>query len=831
MLLRAFLLGGFLILGAHCDIYSDLFNNHDPFSHAWTWANPHYHSKNSLGSKSTKDREPLSPDYKDPVTSSSDQKPVLQPKPNNPSTTTKSPVNPVIPGGVIDVDANGGFPTLTSSFGPEFDFSSSFGLNSKPFGIGDLFGGFARSQWWKGDNVCIEREESTDDDDDDDQEEEADDKKNETEQVGRQIPDLFSTSIRLSNCFETSNKYECVTKINNHGIVKTFTVRYKCCYGYKRTSGKGCEKQGDLKPIMDTLTDMKADEFKNLIKSTGLESKFTEGNFSLIVPTDDALNLYNEKLNDMNNVDLSRRRRAIKNALSNKDLVLSHTIEGFIDLQDIGNEEILRSENNNSSIRFNMYPTQSDERLVTANCARIKTPNVLSKSGIVHMAEGVVIPATEDIESVIRQHPRLTSFRKALEYTDISTHIKPDGHYTVFAPTDEAFNKLEEGQKQKILNGGGCVDSILKFHFTPHTVCSSAIIGNATTHNVEGDILNLERTADDELIFEGKAKISEADIMGTNGVIHLLDDIIIPPSGLYIGSVLRNHNFSKFQDIIEKAGMREEINSLNNATVFVPVDKAFETPEAKKLLEATQDSPDKLKEIVRYHIVQGQLQSGDMNNNLLLTTNDYGKELRVNLYSTLPLFTNVVNRATVNCARLIGFDDKACGSVIHEVNKVLVPPSQNILEIIETTEKYSTLRSILKDTEVEAILQQSNQSLTFLAPTDETFAAMDEKDRKVLLEDKEKANVVLRNHVLTEVLCCAGVGPQSWGFSSFVSTLGSSHVEIGRSGSQIRINKGVVTSCDTLATNGVIHTINKVLLPRRQPVSPTIGGGFFLFDI
>lgn len=43
--------------------------------------------------------------------------------------------------------------------------------------------------------------------------------------------------------------------------------------------------------------------------------------------------------------------------------------------------------------------------------------------------------------------------------------------------------------------------------------------------------MNLERTADDELIFEGKAKFSEADIMATNGVIHLLDDIIIPPSG------------------------------------------------------------------------------------------------------------------------------------------------------------------------------------------------------------------------------------------------------------------------------------------------------------
>lgn len=115
----------------------------------------------------------------------------------------------------------------------------------------------------------------------------------------------------------------------------------------------------------------------------------------------------------------------------------------------------------------------------------------------------------------------------------------------------------------------------------------------------------------------------------------------------------------------------------------------------------------------------------------------------------LPLFTNIVNRATINCARIIGFDEKACGSVIHEVGKLLVPPSKTILEIINNDDKYSTLRILLKDTEVEQILQENNRSITFLAPTDETFAALDDRDRKVLLENKERANVVLKNHVLT----------------------------------------------------------------------------------
>lgn len=90
-------------------------------------------------------------------------------------------------------------------------------------------------------------------------------------------------------------------RVNNHGVVKTFTVRYKCCYGYKRNTeaGGGCEKSGELKSIMDTLDDIKTVEFKKLIESTEMVSTFNDGNYSLFVPTDDALNDYNDKINEM----------------------------------------------------------------------------------------------------------------------------------------------------------------------------------------------------------------------------------------------------------------------------------------------------------------------------------------------------------------------------------------------------------------------------------------------------------------------------------------------------------------------------------------------------
>lgn len=94
----------------------------------------------------------------------------------------------------------------------------------------------------------------------------------------------------------------------------------------------------------------------------------------------------------------------------------------------------------------------------------------------------------------------------------------------------------------------------------------------------------------------------------------------------------------------------------------------------------------------------------------------------------------------------------------------------------------------------------------------------------------DRSFIVHETVLFSEVLCCAGVGPQSWGFSSYVSTLNNNQVEVGRTGSRIRINRAVVTSCDNLATNGIVHTVNRILMPGGPQIA-TIGGGFFLFDI
>lgn len=136
---------------------------------------------------------------------------------------------------------------------------------------------------------------------------------------------------------------------------------------------------------------------------------------------------------------------------------------------------------------------------------------------------------------------------------------------------------------------------------------------------------------------------------------------------------------------------------------------------------------------------------------------------------------------------------------------------------------------IINGTEVEKILEKNDNSITLLAPDNDAFSKISEDDLKILTEDKEKANVVLKNHILAEILCCNGVGPQPWGFNNLVKTLSHQIQQISRRGDhQIRIGRATVTKCDSLATNGVVHTVDKILFPHSTQ-EPTFG--FFFFDI
>lgn len=372
------------------------------------------------------------------------------------------------------------------------------------------------------------------------------------------------------------------------------------------------------------------------------------------------------------------------------------------------------------------------------------------------------------------------------------------------------------------------------------TFCSSAVVDDdakVSAFNILGEKMIFERThkADDDkatneikpiaknegtILINDKARMMENDLMGTNGVVHIIDTVLETQSGLPISTMLGSHNLTIFKKLMEYGNFDEEFDNLDNATYFVPSDEAFQTSEAGKVwVKQLEETPqklknnEKLKEFLNYHVVQPLTKSCALSDEMLITMAD--EPLRVNLYTTMPGFTNVMNRATVNCARLIHFDQDSCGSVLHQVDKVLTPPSKNLLEMLEENPQYSQFLKLVVDANLTSMMEDStDDGLTLLVPRDEVFSEVDD-----WMKEKSQAELqeLIKNHIVPDVMCCAGIVRSEWPFTRTITTINKNQLSLTRD-RRPKVQNAGVTKCDQVGTNGIIHEINDVInVQLRRP--------------
>lgn len=164
-----------------------------------------------------------------------------------------------------------------------------------------------------------------------------------------------------------------------------------------------------------------------------------------------------------------RRRSAEQDYLSgytSKDLALNHIVEDWIDIEDIENEQILQTQYENLTIRMNIYPRppndQSYEYMYryTANCAPLIKVNQMADNGIVHMTDRVLTPVTKNLMELVRGRSDMAVLRTVLEKTNLAEMLeKETKHFTLFAPNDKAFGKLNEHLRKTIKSGNECAMS------------------------------------------------------------------------------------------------------------------------------------------------------------------------------------------------------------------------------------------------------------------------------------------------------------------------------------------------------------------------------------
>jgi len=274
-------------------------------------------------------------------------------------------------------------------------------------------------------------------------------------------------------------------------------------------------------------------------------------------------------------------------------------------------------------------------------------------------------------------------------------------------------------------------------------------------------------------------------------------------------TICKECDLSTLKSAIVSQGLEEAIATLNPITVFGPTNKAF-----KKFQGCGELS---LTDILLYHVVPEKLKSCNLKNDkkysTLLVQGGVARKVRSNVYSC-PTFNNVV---TINGTVVVDADIKASNGVLHKIKKVLCPPSGTIVDIAVGNPDFSILVAALIKANLVDALNDPESALTVFAPTNQAFQNLLVKLGITLNQLLELPNLadILLYHVLGQTVFSPAIRQ---GKTRGIPTLSGQSLDLLRCYDKIRVrdNQGIladVISPDILAENGVIHVINKVLLP------------------
>ncbi len=118
----------------------------------------------------------------------------------------------------------------------------------------------------------------------------------------------------------------------------------------------------------------------------------------------------------------------------------------------------------------------------------------------------------------------------AAEAAGLVDTLNSDGPFTVFAPTDEAFAALPDGTVEGLLEDPEALSEILLYHVVSGEVLAAAVVGLDSATTVQGADIAIE-VVDGGVVLNGTANVVTTDVDASNGVIHVIDQVILPPAG------------------------------------------------------------------------------------------------------------------------------------------------------------------------------------------------------------------------------------------------------------------------------------------------------------
>jgi uncharacterized surface protein with fasciclin (FAS1) repeats len=251
------------------------------------------------------------------------------------------------------------------------------------------------------------------------------------------------------------------------------------------------------------------------------------------------------------------------------------------------------------------------------------------------------------------------------------------GPFTVFAPTDDAFKALPAGTLETLLaDPTGDLADILLYHVVGAKALSTDLSNDQVITTLLGK--NVTVTISEAGVFINNAQVTVADLEADNGVVHVIDAVLLPPSVTVVDIVVNSTAHDTLEAAVIAAGLADDLSGAGPFTVFAPTDDAFKALPAGTLETLLADPTGDLADILLYHVVGAKALSTDLSNGQAITTL-LEKDVNVTI-SEAGVF---INNAQVTVADL-----EADNGVVHVIDAVLIPPVETgLLGVSDKTKK------------------------------------------------------------------------------------------------------------------------------------------------
>uniref|UniRef100_A0A6I8NVP8 Transforming growth factor-beta-induced protein ig-h3 n=1 Tax=Ornithorhynchus anatinus TaxID=9258 RepID=A0A6I8NVP8_ORNAN len=559
---------------------------------------------------------------------------------------------------------------------------------------------------------------------------------------------------------------------------KSTIISYECCPGYEKVPGeKGCPAALPLSNIYETLgvvgattTQLYADRTEKLRPE--IEGP---GSFTIFAPSNDAWNSLSPEMLDslVSNVNIE-----LLNALR------YHMVDRRVLTDELKHGTTLSSMYQNSDIQIHHYPNG----IVTVNCARLLKADHHATNGVVHLIDKVISTTTNSIQHIIEIEDTFETLRAAVAASGLNTLLESDGQFTFLAPTNEAFEKIPKETLNRILGDPEALKDLLNHHILKSAMCAEAIIAGLSMETLEGTQLEVGCNGD-VLTLNGRAIISNKDILATNGVVHYIDELLIPDSAKTLFELAAESDVSTSIDLFQQAGLGSHLSGSERLTLLAPLNTVFK--------DGTPRVDGNTKNLLLNHIIKDQLASKHLYHGQTLDTLG-GKKLRVFVYR---------NNLCIENSCIAAHDKRGRFGTLFTVDRMLSPPMGTVMDMLKGDNRFSMLVAAIQSAGLTETLNREG-AFTVFAPTNEAFRALPPGElNKLMANTKELANV-LKYHVGDEILVSGAVGALVR-----LKSLQGDKLEVSSKNSVVNINKEPVAETDIMATNGVIYAINSVLQP------------------